>query len=274
MSVILPTHNGEKFITNAIKSVQAQGFSDWELIIIDDGSMDSTYVVVGGLAKNDSRILLLKNEKNLGIQKSLNKGLHEARGEFIARIDDDDEWSDENKLKKQVEFLDKNSDCVLVGTGTIVFDDPLAGGGKEIFKYLNPETDEKIRNQILGKNCFTHTSVMFRKDIVLSLGGYDESEATLHVEDYDLWLRLGKKGKFANLQVHAVKWRFRENALSSKNRILQFKNSFGLVLKFRKDYPGFLRGYLRSWLRLIAYCLFKFIPILRVKYFLFSMGKR
>jgi len=269
VSIILPTYNGSKWIETAIKSVFEQIFLDWELIVIDDWSTDGVDRIVLEYAQRDSRIVYVKNERNLGIQKTLNKGLRQARGQYIARIDDDDEWSDPRKLEEQIAFLDTHPDYVLVGTGAIVIDE----SGKELFRFLNTETDEGIRNSILGKNCFTHCSVMFRKDAALRVGGYSEERNALHVEDYDLWLKLGGVGKMANLQTYSIMWRMRSGAISSKNRMMQFTNGIKLVVKFRRQYPGFLKGFFRSWIRLFAYGVFRFIPILKLKYFLFKIGK-
>lgn len=286
VSIILPTYNGEKYIKGAIQSIRAQSFSDWEMIIIDDGSTtlsaDSlTKFGTGGVlliqeivkefVLQDSRIVYLKNEKNLGIQKSLNIGIREAKGEYIARIDDDDEWCDKDKLKNQVEFLDKNQGHVLIGTGTIVIDD----GGRELFNYVSPLTDGKIRKRFLIRNCFAHSSVLIRRSGLEKVGGnYSEDRTTLHAEDYDLFLRLGVVGKLANLSGCSIKWRMRLGSLSLKNRKTQFKNSQALILKYRHNYPNFFIGYFISWLRFVAYGLFEFIPILKIKYFLFRLGKK
>lgn len=307
VSVILPTYNGEKFIGNAIKSVQSQGFSDWELIVIDDGSTmlttgdsttlpstslsfesepkgsslrvedrastisDSTLTreIITSLAEKDSRIVYLKNEQNLGIQKSLNRGLREAKGEYIARIDDDDEWIDKDKLQKQIEFLDNNPNHVLVGTGTIVVDE----SGEELFRYLNPEKDSDIRKKILGRNCFSHSSVMFRKQTALQAGLYPETKKTLHAEDYWLWLKLGLEGKFCNLSFYGIKFMLRDNAISSKNKIKQFWHDILVVWEFREQYPNFASGFIRSWLRLILYGAGGFFPFLRLKYLVMKKYK-
>src|SRR3989344_3196134 len=100
ISVLLPTYNGGRFITKAIESVLKQSFGDFELIVIDDGSSDYTPKIVEEFARKDSRIIFVKNKENLGIQKTLNRGLSLAKGIYIARIDDDDEWADKNKLSE------------------------------------------------------------------------------------------------------------------------------------------------------------------------------
>lgn len=256
ISIILPTYNGSRFIEGAVGSVLVQSFTDFELLIIDDGSTDSTAEIVQRLVREDQRIIYIKNEVNLGIQKSLNRGVRESKGVYIARIDDDDEWIDEDKIKKQVEFLDINYDYVLIGTGVIVVDEI----GNELFKYLLPETDEQIRNKILSKNCFVHSSVLFRKDAALKFGGYDESKNTRHIEDYDLWLKLGMMGKFANLGEYSVLFMERENTLSARNRIVQAKKVLFEIKKFKKEYPNFIKGYFLGMIRLFFFYIIKVIP--------------
>lgn len=269
VSIILPTYNGEKFIDRSIQSVLDQSFTDWELIVIDDGSMDDTVRKVWDFSSKDGRIRCLRNENNIGIQKSLNNGLREARGKYVARIDDDDVWIDEDKLKKQVEFFKKNIGYVLVGTGVVVMDE----AEKEMLRYVLPEKDSDIRLKMLRKNCFAHSSVMFLREAALSLGGYDESKEGLHVEDYDLWLRMGKIGKFTNLPFYGLGFTLRAGAISSSNKIDQFKKDIDLAKKYKKYYPGILLGLIVGYARIFFYYLFKMIPFGGLKNKLFKIAK-
>jgi glycosyltransferase involved in cell wall biosynthesis len=218
-------------------------------LIVDDGSKDTTEKVVNDFVMTNSRIKYLKNESNLGIQKTLNKGLFEAKGEYIARIDDDDTWCDIDKLSKQVDLLNTNPKCVLVGTGVIIVDT----NHKELLRYLVPESDSEIKHKILGKNCFIHSSVLFRKDIAIKLSGYDESTNTRHIEDYDLWLRLGQEGELANLPIYSVKFMLHNASISSQNKVEQYKKILSLIKRFSNKYPNYLLAYLRAWARIIIY---------------------
>jgi len=139
----------------------------------------------------------IRNEPHLGFKRSLNRGLREARGEYIARLDDDDTWAEVNKLSQQVEFLEANAEYVLVGTGVITVDE----NGTELFRTCMPEHDDEIRGRILGQNCIAHSSVMFRKSAVMKVGGYIETVDPFYSEDHDLWLKLGAIGKLANLPI-------------------------------------------------------------------------
>lgn len=255
VSIILPTYNGSKFIKQALNSVLMQSYCNWEMLIVDDGSIDNTSKIVSDFVSRDSRIIYLKNNINIGIQKTLNIGLKESKGEYIARIDDDDEWIDKDKLKKQIEFLDNNKDYALIGTGTIVANET----GEEIFRYLPPETDDKIRNKLLFKNCFTNSSILLRRDNIVNLGGYNERELYKHIEDYYLCLSLGSFGKFYNIQSYSTKYTFRKNSISSSNKIDQFKKDIFLINEFRKKYPNYIKSLILCYVRLYLYLIFNFI---------------
>src|SRR3989338_6842170 len=170
ISIITITRNRAGFISEAIESALGQSFPDWELIIIDDASQDNTREIAEDYSKKDSRIKYFRNDEHLRISKSRNKALGLARGEYVAVLDSDDVWSDRDKLKKQYEFLERNKDYVLVGGGVIVIDEH----GQERKRYFNRESDENIRGKILFQNQFAHSSVMFKRDVALKVGGYDE----------------------------------------------------------------------------------------------------
>lgn len=258
ISIILPTYNGEHYIKRAIGSVISQTFSKWELIIIDDGSVDDTKRIVKEYSNKEARIIYIKNETNLGIQKTLNRGLKEAKGDYIARIDDDDEWIDKEKLQKQFEFLENNNSYVLVGTGAIVVNET----EKELFKYLLPETDQEIRNKLLMKNCFIHSSVLLRKNSVLNFSGYDESIESKHLEDYDLWLKLGTIGKLANLHMYGIKFTMRDDSISSNNKLEQFRKDLILIKKYKNKYPKYFESIIFGYSRLFFYKIFDLFPYL------------
>ena len=251
VSIILPTYNGAARIGRAIDSVIAQTYTDWELIIIDDGSTDGIQASI----PSDARIRYIRNDTNLGIQKSLNRGIDEAKGKYIARIDDDDVWSDMTKLEKQVVFLDANPDYVLVGTGTVLVDEE----GKEISRYMLPTTDQSIRAKLLRKNCFVHSSVMFRNIGIR----YSEDVQVCHAEDYDLWLRLGTQGKVANLPIYGVTFMVRKQSLTGQNRIIQAQRILGLSWKYKTKYPYAFIGVLIAFVRYLGFIGLTVVPVPR-----------
>jgi len=257
ISILLPTYKNAPYLEAAIQSVCNQSFIDWELLIIDDGLNEAPQKIAEQCALKDDRIICVKNEKNLGIQQSLNHGIRIAKGKYIARIDDDDEWIDENKLSKQITFLQENPDYVLVGTNAIIVDEK----GKKLGSYKLPLSDQSIRERILSKNCFLHPSIVADKDKIKKAGCYNESDEVKHIEDYALWLELGLMGKFANMDFAGVKLMIHSDSLTFQNRISQVKNMRNLVSKYKKAYPGFVRGSFILWLRSIGFALLSWIPI-------------
>ena len=252
ISIITITRNRAGFISEAIESALGQSFPDWELIIIDDASQDNTREIADNYAKKDSRIKYFRNDEHLRISKSRNKALGLARGEYIAVLDSDDVWSDRDKLKKQYEFLERNKDYVLVGGGVIVIDEH----GQETKRYFNRESDENIRGKILFQNQFAHSSVMFKRDVALKVGGYDEN---LNIgEDYDLWLKLGTLGKMANLKEYLLKYRVHGGNITLK-RIEALKNNIAIIRKYKNRYPNYYLAYARRALRSLIYRLIPFI---------------
>lgn len=252
ISIILITYNRSRFISEAIESVLAQSFSDWELLIIDDASTDDTRKIIENLIETEKRIKYFFNKTNIGISKSRNMGLSLAQGKYIAIIDSDDIWDDSNKLKSQYNFLENNRDYALLGGGVIVINQ----NGQEIKKYYNPESDEKIRKKMLIKNPFAHSSVMYLKKAAVDLGGYDPKLKTL--EDYDLYLKIGAKHKLYNLKKYFSKYRVHSGNISAAERANMMKLNIFLINKYKKNYPNYGIAFFRRSLRLIVY---KFLSI-------------
>ena len=236
VSILLPTYNGAKYVREAIESVLNQSYQDWELIIIDDGSTDNIDEVAGGYVKKDPRITYERNKKNLGLSGNLNKGLLQASGQYIARIDQDDVWIDIDKLKKQIKFLDAHPDCVLVGTGFRMVDE----SGEHIRDVVPFTDDRSIRGNILSENQFGHATVVFRKKPVIDLGGYNSK--IRYGEDYDLWLRLGQKGTLANIRDICMQYRVCNGMSQKHSRWNQIKLHFGLLRRYGSRYPGLLKA--------------------------------
>ena len=252
VSIIIPTYNRVKMLEKSIESVFAQSYKDWELIIIDDASSDETEVRMKELDSKEEAVRYMRIPKieNKGISEYLNIGLRNARGKYIARIDDDDYWCHKDKLKLQVEFMENNPEYVVVGGGVILVD----GNGDELFRYLKKETDEEIRSFALFSNPFTHATVLFKKDLALKLGGY---KIIKHVEDMELWLRMGKHGKLYNMKEYFITYM---TAGQNKSFTHQRENSRTVleVLKMHKDdYPNFNKAFMLNYTQ-YAY---SFLPV-------------
>lgn len=255
ISVIIPTHNGGNTLSKAVNSVLVQSCQDFEIILIDDGSDKSTKEVIANILKKDSRITLLTNQNNLGFVKSLNKGVAAAHGKYIARLDDDDCWIDENKIEKQINFLENNKDYVLSGGGVV----KIYANGEEFVRYLLPEKDEDIRKIILINNAFAHSSVVFTKESFVKVGGYDEQFGFF--ADKELWIKLGRIGKFYNFPEYFISYLDKELDNKKYNaRDIQIRRKLFLNLKLRfkykKDYPGFWKS---SALSFFSY-IYSFVP--------------
>lgn len=246
VSVIIPSYNREAFVSESIESVLKQTYTDWEIIIIDDASTDKTGEMVRVYTKGDPRIKYFRNERNLGIAKTRNKGLDLAQGRFIAPLDSDDVWLDENKLKNQVEFLEVNHDYVLIGGGIMYIDKD----SKPIRKMLFPIYDSVIRNIILQYNPFPHSTVLYRRNAAQKCGGYPE-EYTI-CEDYELWLKLGLKHKFTNFPKVLTGYRIHGGNITYKKRLTAAANTLAIVKKYKKHYKRSYIGIIKAYLRILA----------------------
>ncbi len=266
VSILLATYNGSRFIRRAIQSVFEQTFGDYELIVIDDCSNDGTVEILKEF-ENEERVIRLRNEMNLGYQRSLNGGLHEARGEYIAIIDDDDRWLDEDKLRKQVEFLDTHPEHVLVGTGMISVDEE----GIELSRTIYPERDEQIRDDMLVRCHFAHSSVMYRKSEAIGCGGYSEKRHPY--DEYDLWLKLGVKGKLANLPIYGLQYTYKKRGILFVfgQWVIFPIRTLNLIGKYKGEYPHYWRAVRIRFVRLL-YTLLRIVsdvpPFIYLKGFL------
>lgn len=191
VSVLIPVHNEEKTIKRCLDSVVNQTYKDFEIILVDNLCEDRTLEIARSIS--DSRIKIIDcNTK--GIVPALNTGIQNCSGDLIARQDADDFWYPE-KLEKQVNFFESREDISILGTQIRILDEKLNLKNKD-FRY--PLKDNAIKSWLLtGKNSVAHPSVMFRKEILLRVGGYDDSYPI--AEDHHLWLRCIKWFNFANL---------------------------------------------------------------------------
>lgn len=190
VSVVMSVYNCERFLGEAIESILNQTFKDFEFIIINDGSTDSSGEIIKSY--KDTRIVFLEQE-NKGLTASLNRGIEIAKGEYIARMDADD-ISHLERLDKQVRFLDENLEYALVGTWVQEIDEY----GKLIKLWKMGGTDKEIKQVLPRYNCFVHGSTMFKKKCFEMGGGYRASMRQF-TEDYDLWLRISERFKVANI---------------------------------------------------------------------------
>ncbi|HOL87585.1 MAG TPA: glycosyltransferase family 2 protein, partial [Defluviitoga tunisiensis] len=218
ISVIMPVYNGEKYLPEAIESILNQTYKNFEFIIINDGSTDRTEEII--LSYKDDRIIYVKNEKNLQIVESLNKGINLAKGKYIARMDADD-ISLPKRLEKQIEFMEKNTHVGVCGTWMKTF-----GEKNEVWKM--PISHDEIVVSMLFNSCIMHPTAVIRTKVLKENNLYYDQKYN-KVEDYELWTRLVKYTQFANIPEILLKYRIFENDSSRKSYKEQQKKLSNLV---------------------------------------------
>jgi glycosyltransferase involved in cell wall biosynthesis len=212
----MSVYNGAAYLHETVESILGQSFNDFEFIIIDDGSSDQTWEILQGYASKDRRIILAKNRHNIGLTRSLNRGLKMARGLYVARQDHDD-LSLPGRLEKQVRFLDQSTSTVLVSSHYEVID----GRGNHVKNIaLNIDPVFILWNLVFYNYLGGHSQVMFRREPVAALGGYSESFP--YAQDYELWLRLLHLGDIAIIPEVLLKYRVHDRRLTMTNGSEQF----------------------------------------------------
>ena len=190
ISVILPVYNGEEHLTECIESVLSQTYDNLEFIIVDDASTDNTLNILRKFAAIDSRIKIFQHTINQKQTAAANTAIKNARGDYLARMDADD-VALPSRLKKQVEFMQKNPDIGLLGSWVHLIDD----NGKPYYVLKTNTSQGYLGWSLLFDTSFAHSSVMMRKDIIKQVGFYQSAEA----EDYDLGSRINRLAKVANI---------------------------------------------------------------------------
>lgn len=213
ISVIMTVYNAEKYLSETIDSILNQSFKDFELIAVNDKSADKSLNVIKEYMKKDKRIILINNRKNFGPTTSLNIGLKIARGKYIA-ISDHDDVSLSNRLLEEYNFLEKNKDIFLVGSGAININEK----GIKLSTFHPITNTEKIKN-ILPKNpCIYHPTIMFRNE-----KGIKYRDKIYYAHDRDFYLNLLSKGKkITNIPNILVEYRIHSKQLSTLKRGQQY----------------------------------------------------
>ena len=234
VSVLMPVSNGELYLREAVESILNQTFSDFEFLIIDDGSTDSTWEILGSY--DDPRIHLVQNEDNIGLIRSLNRGLGLARGKYIARMDADDVSLPE-RLVLQVNFLDAHPEIGVLGCGVWVIDG--CGNPSHIRRF--PAEHGVIKWHLCFDVPIAHPTVMMRREVVARAGGYRTD--MVHAEDYDLWRRLSQVARLSNLPEVLLYLRRHEGCVTRAHRAKQWENSIKISQlmmskALEEDVPG------------------------------------
>lgn len=208
ISVLLSVYNADKYVSIAIEGILNQSFQDFELIIVDDCSSDASWDICQKYAQLDKRIRASRNNSNLGGGETLNIALDLAQGRYIA-IQDNDDWSYPDRLANQLTFMEAHPDVGIVGGSMEIINENGTVVGKRTYNLI----DEMIRNKIFRYSPFCHPLVMFRKSI-LDIVGYRNFDLA-PADDYDLYFRIGKLSKFANLEEVLLKYRVVPTSLTN-----------------------------------------------------------
>lgn len=209
VTVLMSVYNGERFLREAVDSILAQTFRDFEFLVIDDGSTDSSAAILASYA--DSRLRVVKNERNIGLTASLNAGLLLARGEYIARQDADDVALPQ-RLEKQVRAMDERAEVAVLGTGVLSIRE--SGKPRRSAAFPRCTTPLSLRWQLLFESPFVHSTVMFRRSVILGeLGGYDATWRTS--QDFELWSRVARTHALGNLPEPLVSFRSHGGSVSA-----------------------------------------------------------
>lgn len=204
ISVVMPVYNGEEYLKDAIDSVLSQSFKNFEFIIVNDGSVDKTEEII--LSYKDERIIYLKNIVNLKIVLTLNKGIANAKGKYIARMDADD-VSYPDRFEKQLNFMENNPQVGVCGTWVNTF-----GKNRVDHIYQYPVSSEDIKITLMFCSPFAHPSILMRKCLFDS---YIYDEAFKKAEDYHLWCKIKNATCFGNIPEVLLDYRIHEDQTSS-----------------------------------------------------------
>lgn len=248
VSVIMSVHNGALYLADAIESILQQSVENFEFIIVNDGSTDNSAEIIRSYGDRDKRIVILINEKRMGLTGSLNRALAVAKGKFIARQDADD-ISVADRLESQLKVFAGNSEVGLVGTA-ITFINKDGQPGKTL---LVPENDTVIRWQMLYRNIFKHASIMIRS-IVLKEHNLQYDESLIYAQDYDFWSRILMYCRGYNIQRPLVFYRVHEYQISTmfSEKQQQLADNIGAKAVNRLGVAGIgpeQQSKLRAWSR-------------------------
>ena len=218
VSILMSVYNNDRFLSAAIDSMLCQTFTDFEFLILDDGSTDRSAEILRSYAAQDARIRLTRRE-NRGLTRSLNELLSQAQGEFIARMDADD-IALPDRLARQVEFLQNSPQIVCVGTAQDWIDED----GDKLHHWQPTGDNAELQALMLsGQNHLCHPSALIRREAMLKVGGYDESLRS--AQDLDLWLKLGELGELSNLPEVLLRYRVHSDSVSEKQATQQNQNA-------------------------------------------------
>ncbi len=220
VSVIMGVFNCAPTLVESLDSIARQSYADWEMVLCDDGSSDDTLKVAREWARHDDRAKVLANEQNLGLARTLDRCISEARGEFLARQDGDD-ISEPERLAKLVAAMDAHPEVAVVSSWMTCFDENGVWGGVRTKPFPGP-------NDFLSGSPICHAPCMMRRTPVLAVGGYGAQRWALQVEDVFLWFRLYAAG-YRAMNIQKALYRVRDDELARERRTLRRRVNHAIV---------------------------------------------
>lgn len=233
ISIVLSVYNGGASLHRCLQSIQQQTYNDYEIICFDDASTDNTQTILREYAKLYGRnsFTITTNKTNIGLTKSLNKGITKAKGTYIARIDSDDEWSP-RKLETQVSWMQKHPDFGIVGTWYVNREN------NRTYHVVLPTHDRQIKKSIFRRNPFGHSCVVMRKEVIDKVGMYDET--LQYGQDLDLWFRALPHTKFHNIDQYLCMRNIDEKINKQKQMISHVKTTHTYIRKYHAPLINYL----------------------------------
>ena len=202
ISVLMSVYNSEKYLKECIDSVLSQTYSNFLFFIINDKSTDNSLNIISSYS--DSRIRLIENDNNIGLTKSLNKGVDQINTKYIARIDADD-ICEPTRLSSQLDVLEGDENLALVGSSAFLIDET----GNDVGEILVPTID--VKERLFFKNSFIHSTILVRTDV---LKKYRYDEEIKYAQDYNLWVKISQAHDLTNLKERLIKYRYHDESVS------------------------------------------------------------
>lgn len=230
LTIVMPAYNAEKFIKESIQCIIDQVFKTWDLYVIDDYSTDGTAEIIKEFASKDARIHYVKNEENLRVVKTMNKGLALADSQYFTRVDSDD-LVQPNHFQNTISFLEQNPEYSFCGSNVTTIDE----NGKFGRRWYYESDNDWIKISSIFACPFLQSSVVGRLQSWLDVGGYREDMDL--VEDYELWLRVVSKYKTHNLQDFGIKYRLHSNNISQRNKTKILHKLESLYTEYKNVFP-------------------------------------
>ena len=218
ISVVMPVYNAELYLKKSIYSILNQSYKNFEFLILDDNSNDNSKKIIKSFSEIDNRIKVFEQKTNIGVTNALNFLIKKTKYNYIARMDADD-ISHTNRFSKQLNFLQNNQNCSVVGSYIKLIDNK----DKLLGKVKYPISSDLIKKKLINKSCIPHPACMFNSKFLKSVNGYRQMLEP--AEDYDLWTRLSIISDLHNIPEYLFSYRVNESGISNKRSFEQFIKS-------------------------------------------------